>query len=157
IGQRDWKRDEHEAFGTALNQFEAMPSFDRSLRVMLGGDEIFVSAHPAYAMREAEIVKELDGQSFEGIPLNMRTAVVYSSAMHAPVKNSPGQRELNIEAHDQALMLASEAPEPLKKLERTHRRIERLIEKLEQSKDKKKNEKAPAHRKSLEALGMMRV
>jgi hypothetical protein len=153
----DWKREEQEGFGSALNKFEAMPTFERSMVVMLGGDEVFVSAHPAYAGREAAIVKDLDARTVEGLPLNMRTAVVYSSARGAPAGASPRQQELNIIAHDQALMLAGEASESLKKLERTHRRIERLIEKLEKSPKKEKQGKAFSHYKSLEALGLMKV
>ena len=120
-----------------------------------GWRRTFRSGHPAYAGRDAAIIKELDARRYRKIPLNIRTAVVYSSARKAPPATPSKQRELNIKAHDQALALAGEAPETLKGLERTHRRIERLIDKL--ALIEKKKHLAEPFRKELEQLGLINL
>ena len=57
----------------------------------------------------------------------MRAAVAYSIAEKV---EEAEQRKANQISHNQAMELADGAPNILKELERTHRRIERLIEKL---------------------------
>jgi hypothetical protein len=53
------------------------------------------------------------------------------------------------------MKLADQAPNMLKQLERTHRRIERLIEKLEAN--PKKKDLAPQYRKELENLRLLKL
>jgi hypothetical protein len=141
-----------QAFGVALDP-TALPAYRDSFQVMLGGDEVFVSAHPYYCMVEHLIVAELAATEFVAEqPLNMRTGVVYSSARRV---RGGGQRRENQIAHDRALKLAADAPGLLKPLERAHRRIERLIEKLEAN--DAKAVKGQFHRKTLENLGLLRL
>jgi hypothetical protein len=104
--------------------------------------------------------------------LNLRLAVAYSSAARLPNVDvttypSPDQRQRNALAHDEALALASSAPNTLKEFERTHRRIERLIAKVprdprrepkpDPKRDKEREEKANNYRRELEALGLMKL
>lgn len=167
-----WKQKIQRAFGPQAATPE-MPSFADSLEVMMGGDEIFVAAHPAYAEHVCEIVVALDkwrDQYSRG--LNLRLAVAYSSAARLPSADptaypSPDQRQRNARAHDEALALASSAPNTLKEFERTHRRIERLIAKVprdprrdpkpDPKRDKEREEKAKNYRRELDALGLMRL
>lgn len=130
------------------------PVFPQSLQILLGGDEIFVAAHPSYAAVEHKIIAELADRLFEkDRTLNMRTSVAYSSARR------PGgridQRTENQRAHDRALRLAAEAHSVLKVLERTHRRLELLIEKLENNDKKAVN--GQFFRNSLGSLGLLRM
>ena len=148
------------AFGTALST-GMMPEFRDSIRVMLGGDEVFIAAHPYYAKVAHLIVADLARISFDGRPLNLRTGVSFSTAAlarNAAVASSgrfisDAQRKANQRAHDKALRLAADSLNLVKPLERTHRRIEMLIDKLEAS-DKKKDQ-APPHRKRLAELRLL--
>jgi hypothetical protein len=156
---RDAQTTTERAFGCPVTPL-GLPDFESSVKVMLGGDEIFVAAHPLFAAVEHEIIAKLARILFAGEPLNMRTAVAYSAAPLLPPgrptrptvgpRISPEQRRENQLAHDEAMALAGDATGLLKPLERTHRRIERLIDMLEAN--DKKAKKGPAHRKSLESL-----
>jgi hypothetical protein len=146
-----------KSFGTALQTQGPMPDFRGSVRVMLGGDEVFVAAHPYYAGLEPVIIADLAKILFEGAPLDMRTGVAYSTAERAPARAGGGdqQRRNNQEAHDKTLKLATDSLTVLKPFERTQRRIERLIDKLEEN-DKKKD-KAPDYRAKLRDLHLLEV
>lgn len=166
-----WRRHVLRAFGVGGGGVEPMPSFERSLEVMMGGDEFFVAAHAAYAGHEAEIIAGLDQRLHYGLPLNLRSAVAYSSATWAKraptAPPSPDQRARNADAHSEALALASSAPNTLKEFERTHRRIERLIEKVprdprrqpkaDPKRDKNREEKAKKYREELGKLGLLEL
>ena len=123
-----------KAFGGPVAK-TPMPDFRTSVRIMLGGDELFVSAHPYYARFESQIIRDLAKVPFADQPLNMRTAVAYSSAKRVPSKPGPRigdpQRRENQIAHDEAMTLSTNATGALKPLERAHRRIERLVDKLD--------------------------
>jgi hypothetical protein len=150
-----------KAFGAALRTDGPMPVFARSLQVMLGGDEVFVVAHPYYARCEHQIIADLAREFFQDKPLNLRTGVAYSSAPRVPGAASPGptvsdpQRKENQRAHDRAFKLAADSLTMVKPLERAHRRIERLIELLEVN--EKKKDKAPPYRKKLHDLRLLEV
>ncbi|WP_117208885.1 hypothetical protein [Allorhizocola rhizosphaerae] len=151
----DAKTKAHKAFGSPVRTADTMPDFARSVRVMLGGDEVFVAAHPLYAAHVHEIIRDLDKAVFgKDIPLNMRVGVAFSSAKRAIGRGS-SQRLENQIAHDRAMKLAGDAGGMLKQLERTHRRIELLIDKLERN-DKKKH-LAPGYRKRLDALRLRQL
>ena len=149
------------AFGTPAAASGAMPHFARSLQVMLGGDEVFVAAHPYYASCEHLIIADLSREFVQDQPLNLRTAVAYSSAARSGGTAQPaptvgdGQRRVNQLAHDRAFKLAADSLTALKPLERRHRRIERLIELLEAN--EKKKDKAPPYRAKLDDLHLMEV
>ena len=165
-----WRRHVLRAFGVGGGAIDAMPPFERSLDVMIGGDEVFVAAI-RHAGHETEIIAALDQRLHRDLPLNLRTAVAYSSATWskaAPTAPpSPDQRERNADAHDEALALASSAPATLKEFERTHRRIERLIEKVprdprrqpkaDPKRDKEREEKAKKYREELQKLGLLKL
>jgi hypothetical protein len=140
--RRDWKAESRRAFGNAGATLVPMPAFEDSVQIMMGGDEVFVSAHPGYAGLEAEIIKALSERRHKGLPLNIRVAVIYSSAFWAGTQPgsapTPEQRERNAGAHDQALGLAGGLSATLKDLERRHRRMERLLDKLLEAADKQK-------------------
>lgn len=160
------------AFGAAIGAFGASagaggtrmpPTFDQSAQFMLGGDEIFVAAHPLYTAHIGDILRELDGLAFENQPINLRAGVAFSTAPGAGSGRAggpsipPDQRERNQIAHEEALLLSSSAPNVLKQFERAHRRIERLIHKLEVSKNSKKNDLVPAFQKRLDDLGLLEI
>jgi hypothetical protein len=150
------------AFGAGAATPEQLPPFAQSLEVMMGGDEIFVAADAGYAGHACEIVVALAQRQHNGLPLNLRAAVAYSSA-----PPSPNQRRRNAASHAEALALASSGPNTLKEFERAHRRIERLIEKVprdprrepkaDPEQDKKRAEKARDYRRELEALGLVKL
>ena len=119
-----------KAFGVDVQG--PFPAFTRAVQVMLGGDEVFVAAHPYFASVVHQIINDLDRIPLASGTLNVRTAVAYSNAARGQ-----SQRELNQKSHNQAMTLADAAPATLKRLEATHRRIHRLIEKLEENPKKK--------------------
>jgi hypothetical protein len=135
------------------------PDFRTSVRVMLGGDEVFVSAHPYYALYEHEIIRDLAQPRLGDRALNMRTGVAYSSAKrtmsHSRPRTSDPQRRENQLAHDRALTLSTNATGVLKPLERAHRRIERLIDKLEAN--HKKAVRGQYYRPRLANLRLLRL
>ena len=147
------KTEALEAFGHGIGPLGTLPDFDKTTQFMLGGDEIFVAADPRYTKFIPDIIDALDGATFENKPLNLRTAVTFSSAER--VTGPPEQKRKNQEAHDQAMQLAGAGPGPLKEFERTHRRIEMLIEKLQAN--PKKEKQAPAFTKDLAKLPLTRV
>jgi hypothetical protein len=143
------------AFGRPVVGGITPPDFPQSLQVMLGGDEVFVAAHPSYAAVEHTIIAELAGREFEpGQPLNMRASVAYSSARRAVGRGS-SQRKENQAAHDRAMRLAGEAQGILKVFERAHRRLELLIAKLRLN--PKKTVKGQFYEGSLGSLGLLRL
>lgn len=135
--------ESEKAFGSAIPARGKIPDFEKCVQVMLGGDEIFVAAHPYFAKYEADIISDLDKATYADMPLNLRTAVAYSSAMRMP---NPGgekgvtnpQRSENFVAHHNALELATASHGFLKSLERTNRRIELYVEMLQTIEKKKK-------------------
>lgn len=144
-----------KAFGARLQAHGRIPDFDHCVQVMLGGDEIFVAAHVYFAQFEAQIISDLASATYEGLPLNLRTAVAYSSAKRVPKpsgKQGPSdpQREENFFSHHNTLELSGASHGFLKGLERTHRRIELYIRVLETVKQKK--DLAPPFAKQLEDL-----
>ena len=152
---KDAQAQAHKAFGGAVAVGEPMPDFRSSVRVMLGGDEFFVSAHPLYAAHVHEIIRDLDAIVFDGdIPLNMRAGVAFSSAEPRKGARGPTQKRNNQIAHDRAMKLSGDSAGMLKQLERAHRRIELLIEKLEAN--EKKKGKAPGYRKRLAELRLLK-
>ncbi|MHC2297252.1 hypothetical protein [Rhizobium mongolense] len=128
-------------------------SFEASVQVMMGGDEIFVAAHPIYSMFVCAIVADLREETYAGRPLDLRTGVAYSRAKEQ--KDPTDQKKVNWAVHDQALGLATSSLNALKGHERAHRRIERLIEKLESN--PKKRHLAAQYTAKLEALGLMKM
>jgi hypothetical protein len=140
-------------YDKSRNKAWEMPDFNQSLRVMLGGDEVFVAASPAYGAVYPAIIGELHYTPYSNRLLNMRAAIAFSSA--EIVRDPQKQRNNNQIAHDQAMALANEGSGLLKRLERTQRRIERLIEKLEANEKKKK--KAQPYTEELERLGLVRL
>ena len=160
------KRAVEAAFGAGAAT-APLPPFRESLEVMMGGDEIFVAAHPAYAGQAVQIISALDQRRHGKVTLNLRTAVAYSSSVLPAGSVGTDQRRRNADAHDEALTLASSAPGTLKEFERTNRRIERLIEKVprdprrepkaDPKRDKEWEEKAKKYRLELEALGLLKL
>jgi hypothetical protein len=142
-----------EAFGHGIGPLGRLPDFDKTAQFMLGGDEIFVAADPRYTELIPDIIDALDGATFENKPLNLRTAVTFSSAQR--VSDPAAQKRKNQEAHDQAIQLAGNGPGPLKDLERRHRRIEMLIDKLEAN--PKKKHLAPGFTQQLTDLHLTKV
>jgi hypothetical protein len=147
------KAEALDAFGHGIGPLGTLPDFDKTTQFMLGGDELFVAADPRYTKFAPDIIDALDGATFEGQPLNLRAAVTFSSAERAG--DPTAQKRKNQEAHDQALKLAGEGPGPLKEFERTHRRIEMLIEKLEAN--PKKEHQAPRFTERLTALRLTKL
>jgi len=148
----NWKsivQETKKAFGNS----QVNITLDTTFWVMLGGDEVFVAAQPIYAAYVHEIIRDLDQIRWWNGTLNMRASISYSSADRDkdPIK----QKENNWKAHDQTMELANKGPGKLKKYERAHRQIERLIAKLEAN--PKKKAKAPAYMKDLEKLGLMKM
>ena len=153
VKRTDGKSEAREAFGQGIRSSGKLPSFEESVQIMLGGDEVFVAAHPYFSAYVNEIIKTLDETPYETTTLNMRTAVAFS---RAKVKSNPkDQREANQYAHYQAMKGADDAPTTLKLLERAQRRIERLIHKLEENEEKK--DKAQPFHEELEKLGLTKL
>jgi len=128
-------------------------TFGESVQIMLGGDEVYAAAHPLYAHHVPAIVKELDTTPYgKKGTVDLRASVAFSSA--PALEQDRQRREIQL-SHQEAMKLAEEAPAGLKELERTHRRIARLIEMLEAN--PKKRDKAPPFRKRLDALPIKRL
>lgn len=149
-----------DLFSPAPLETTRLPDFDQSIQVMLGGDEVFVAAHPFYAQHIPAIISDINAQTSRGNPLNLRAGVGLSSAERTPGRRVPQnptdeQRKANQKAHDGAIRAASATHKVLKSLERLHRRIELLIYKLENN--DKKAHLAPDHRTALDDLGLMRL
>jgi hypothetical protein len=138
-----------KAFGSGLNTNPDLPGFDEAVQVMLGGDEVFIAAHPYLAGSIHEIVSDLDSKG-----LNMRACVAFSGTPGVPKKGQT-PREAAQESHHQAMKLADESHGVLKRFERAHRRIERLIEKLDDNPAKRAD--VPVFTRKLSALGLLRL
>lgn len=136
-----------KAFEPGAPGMERPGSFDEAVQIMLGGDEIFIAAHPFFAGFIHEIIRDIRAALFRGMPLDLRVGIAFSRA----IERTP-QKEANWEAHDQAFSLSSWAAGALKHWERTERRIDRLIDKLEANEKKKKH--APGYRQRLRAFGL---
>lgn len=141
-----------------------MPDFARSIQVMIGGDEVFVAAHPLYAGHVSEIIRTLDGRSSGDQLLNLRAGVGFSAAEPATGSGAtagpqipPDQRKNNQRSHERALDASSNGTSALKSFERAERRMERLIDMLEDSRDKKKHDLVPGYRKRLDDLHLTRM
>lgn len=147
----------------ATKAFRSTPSalgtFEDDVQILLGGDEIIVAAHPRFAAYTPHIVKDLSetvlgpGPAAVGAVapprLGIRAGVCFSSA------SPPDQRKARQLSHQQALRLADESHTILKELERQHRRVERLLERLDLVKDKR--HKIEEYRRQLEALRLRKL
>lgn len=157
------------AFETGVRPKGFANDFNSAVQVMLGGDEVFVAAHPYFARYVVDIVNDVEKATFKSDshgrdlgdrPLNMRVSVSYSSAKiaaggSATATLSPAQRLENQRSHDRALRLGGSAASALKTYERTHRRIERLIALVEAN--PKKAKLAPPLRDRLAKLNLLRL
>lgn len=152
------------AFGRRGQKVHGTPAVPwRAVRVMLGGDEIFVAAHPTYAPYVPLIIKTLHDtplRNGHGEKLNMRTVVAFSRAMKPSfnLRNPfaiPSQRDENKRAHQQSLDACDAAPKLLKDLEGQNRRIERLIAILARKPEEK--EQVRKFRRRLKKLGLIRL
>ncbi|GAA2810429.1 hypothetical protein [Mycolicibacterium pallens] len=93
---------------------------------MLGGDEVYIGAHPLFAASTPMIIADLAAATFDpGRQLDLRASVAFSDALSVgPDK----QRAENQRSHQEAMKHADVAAGTLKQLERTGRRIARLID-----------------------------
>ncbi len=128
---------------------EPLGSFAESVQIMLGGDEVYAAAHPLYCQYIPDIVSDLDKTQYrQDRTINMRVSVAFSTGA--------SKDRIDIQkAHQEGMKLADEAPGTLKKLERTQRRIERLIDMLEAN--PKKKARGPGYRKELEKLPLTKL
>ena len=140
------------AFGTSTDV--KLGSFGEAVQIMLGGDEVYVALHPHFTVVLHELIGEVTQASYgDSDTLNLRASVAFSTAEK---KQDPTeQRKATQLSHQEAMKIADDAPALLKRLERTDRRIERLIEMIEAN-DKKKG-RAPGYRKELDDLGLRRL
>jgi hypothetical protein len=110
-------------------------SFEQSVQIMLGGDEVYIAAHPLFAAMTPAIIGELEAATFDvDRLLDLRASVAFSDALHVAVDK---RREETQRSHQEAMKHADVAPGMLKELERTARRIARLIEMVEANPKKK--------------------
>lgn len=141
------------AFGDIAG-LDRLPPAGEALQIMLGGDEVFVAAHPLFTEFAHTIVAELDALSrehpFEDKRLDLRVGLANSRA-----PKDPDQRRANQVAHQDAMADADIASAAVKPYERWHRRIERLLDMLEAN--TKKASKAPPYRRALDDLGLLRL
>jgi hypothetical protein len=135
---------------------DKLGTFEEAVQIMLGGDEVYIAAHPLFAEHIPAIIAKIDQISYDEYrTLNLRTSISFSSAKNVKDPNDPKDREIIQLSHDQTMRLAEKAPNTLKDLERTHRRIERLIEMLDMN--DQKATKAPPYRYALANLGLMKL
>lgn len=168
--QRAAKRAAATAFGDDTRNRRGTPrSPSSAMRIMLGGDEIFVAAHPTYAPYVPLIIKTLHDTRLRkgrGEKLNMRTVVTFSKAKKIIVRPSSSgnharrrvlarQRDENKRAHQQSLDACDAAPKILKDLEGQNRRIVRLIGML--ARNPKKKHLVSKFRDRLNKLGLIRL
>lgn len=143
-----------EAFRGKVN--DKLGTFEEAVQIMLGGDEVYVAAHPLFAEHIPLIIAKLDQIPYdENRTLNMRTSIAFSSAKNVKDPFNPKEREIVQKSHDQTMKLAEKAPNTLKDLERIHRRIERLIEMLEAN--DRKATKAPPYRNALDKMPLTKL
>lgn len=140
-----------KAFASA--SLEKLGSFEEAVQLMLGGDEVYAAVHPLFAEHAASIVRELDQAVLApDRTIDLRVSIAFSSADQA--QDRTGREKVQL-SHQEAMRLADQSASVLKALERTQRRIERLIEMLEAN--PKKKGKAPPLRAALEKLPLKKV
>ncbi|PCJ91299.1 MAG: hypothetical protein COA50_16570 [Flavobacteriaceae bacterium] len=144
-----WEKHAIKAFGQRAELSRVPVEFDKAVQIMLGGDEVFVAAHPAFTRFVPEILKTLDREKFKNGPLNMRAVVSFSKA------DVPNNRRRVQYSHYMAIKAADSGSSILKEFERTESRIERLIELLTQ--DPKKINKAKSYSQQLRQLGLTKI
>jgi hypothetical protein len=65
-------------------------SFEQSVQVMLGGDEVYIAAHPLFAAVTPAIIGELAAATFDvDRPLDLRASIAFSDALHVPSALAP--------------------------------------------------------------------
>ena len=157
LRRTDGSKEAARAFRKASGPLGA---FEDDVQIMLGGDEMMVAAHPRFAAYVHDIVRELSetvlgpgtvgpDARVGGKVLSIRAGVAFSLAQ------TPGDRRQHQLAHHKAMRLADESHGLLKDLERRDRRIERLIDKLEDN--PKKKDQAPPFRKRLTELRLTKL
>ena len=135
-----------DAFGPGVD--DKLGSFAESVQIMLGGDEVYVATHPLFAMYVPLIIAELtQAPHDQDRTIDMRASVAFSRAEQTDAANQRSKTQL---AHQEALKLAGLGTGLLKPFERTHRRIERLIDMIEAN--PKKQVRAAGYRKKLASL-----
>jgi hypothetical protein len=135
---------------------DKLGTFEQAVQIMLGGDEVYIAAHPLFTEHIPAIIAKLDQIPYDEYrTLNMRTSIAFSSAENVKNPNDPKDREIIQLSHDQTMRIAEKAPNTLKDLERTHRRIERLIEMLDAN--DRKATKAPPYRYALAKMGLTKL
>lgn len=135
------------------SSFEPLGSFEQAVQFMLGGDELYIAAHPLFATITPALLGELDKATFApDRPLDLRASVAFSDAAYAPADDV---RETVQLSHQDALKHADLAPGTLKELERRNKRILRLIELLEGNPEKKS--KGSGYRTELAKLPLQRL
>jgi hypothetical protein len=132
-----------QAFGESVDT--SLGSFAAAVQIMLGGDEIYVATHPLFARDVSAIIGEID-------PLDLRASVAFSNA---PQVARDKQRETNQKSHQRAMRYVELAPGILKRLERTNRRIERLIDMIESN--PKKAPRGAGYREELTRLPLRKL
>jgi hypothetical protein len=135
-----------QAFGGNVDGH--LGSFAESVQVMLGGDEVYIALHPLFMHHVPAIIGDLQRAPYQqDRTLDLRASVAFSSAEKTDVAK---QRQTTQLSHQEALKLAEVAPSKLKALERTKRRIERLIDMIEAN--PKKQKRAAGYRQELAKL-----
>jgi hypothetical protein len=125
-------------------------AFEDDVQILLGGDEVMVACHPRFAAYVHNIVEELSATFLgpgRGRVMGTRWGVAFSLAV------PPGRKEHQL-AHNQAMRLADESHGLLKDLERRQRRMERLIQMLQDN--PKKEKEAPQFQALLDGLKLRR-
>jgi hypothetical protein len=139
------------AFGAGVD--DKLGSFAESVQIMLGGDEVYVATHPLFAQHVPVIIGELTQAPYdEDRTVDMRAAVAFSRTAETDAANRRKTTQLS---HQEALKLAGLGTGVLKPFERTHRRIERLIDMIEAN--PKKQPRSAGYRKELAALPLRNV
>lgn len=134
-------------------EFAPLGSFEQAVQFMLGGDELYIAAHPFFAAVTPTLLGELDKATFApGRRVDLRASVAFSDAAYAPADD---QRETTQLSHQDALKHADLAPGTLKELERLNSRILRLIEMLEANPEKKS--RGPGYRAELAKLPLQQL
>lgn len=130
---------------------DRLGSFEQSVQIMLGGDEVYIATHPLFAAVTPAIIGDLAAATFgTGRPLDLRASVAFSDA---PRVAADKQREKTQKSHQLAMRRADVAPGTLKELERASRRILRLIEMIEAN--PKKKARGQGYRDELSKLSLL--
>ncbi|MGL5825179.1 MAG: hypothetical protein ACRCYU_10255 [Nocardioides sp.] len=147
VRRTDGSLEAARAFRKASSQLGA---FEDDVQILLGGDEVIVACHPRFAAYVHNIVEELAATFLgpgRGRVMATRWGVAFSQA------GGPDRKQHQL-AHDQAMRLADESHGLLKDLERRQRRMERLIQMLEDN--PKKEQDAPKFQGQLDQLKLPR-